>query len=131
MKGGYLNAFFDNYFWVLIVAFAAYFAYSVFTKRGKGRMFGGEIVRTLLPTISKRRGMVRTNIKVHLVKPAHRPNERDVGIELSHSAVLAWNMTPITLTAQEASQLRELIDTALSGESPAEQFETNRGNHGS
>jgi hypothetical protein len=131
MKGGYLNAFFDNYFWVLIVAFAAYFAYSVFTKRGKGRMFGGEIVRTLLPTISKRRGMVRTNIKVHLAKPADRPNERDVGIELSHSAVLAWNMTPITLTAQEASQLRELIDTALSGESPAEQFETNRGNHGS
>jgi len=112
-----LDALFDYFFWVFFVGIAAYIVYSLFTKRGKGRMFGGEIVETLLPTISKRRGMVRTNIKVHLIKPSDRPNERDIGIEFSRSAVLAWNMTPITLTAQEASQLRELIDTGLSGES--------------
>lgn len=108
-----MDAFFDNFFWVFLVGIVAYIAYSVFTKRGKGRMFGGEIIKTLPPTISKRRGMVRTHIKVHLIKPSDRPNERDVGIELCHFAVLAWNMTPIILTAQEALQLNELIDAAL------------------
>jgi hypothetical protein len=112
-----MDATFDNYFWVFFVAIAAYIAYSLFTKRGKGRMFGGEIVETLLPTISKRRGMMRTNIKVHLIKPSDRPNERDIGIEVSHSAVLAWSMTPIILTAQEAAQLKELVDAALSSQS--------------
>jgi hypothetical protein len=112
-----VEAFFDNYFWIFFVGIAAYIAYSVFTKRGKGRMFGGEILKTLLPTISKKRGMMTTKIKVHLIKPADRPNERDVGIEMSHSAILAWQMTPITLTSQEASQLKELIETALSGAS--------------
>jgi hypothetical protein len=112
-----MTAAFDNWFWVFFVALAAYIAYSLFTKRGKGRMFGGEIIETLQPTISKRRAMMRTNIKVHLVKPKGRPNERDVGIELSHSAALAWSMTPIILTAQEAAQLRELIDAALSSQS--------------
>ncbi len=80
-------------------------------------MFGGEIVETLLPTISKRRGMMRTNIKVHLIKPSDRPNERDIGIELSHSAILAWSLMPITLTAQEAAQLKDLIEAALSPQS--------------
>ena len=112
-----MSAGFDNWFWVFFVAFAAYIAYSLFTKRGKGRMFGGEIIETLQPTISKKRGMMRTNIKVHLVKPRDRPNERDVGIEMSHSAMLAWSMTPITLTAREAAQLKELIDAALSPQS--------------
>jgi hypothetical protein len=36
---------------------------------------------------------------------------------MSHSAVLAWSMTPIILTAQEAAQLKELIDAALSSQS--------------
>lgn len=71
-----MDATFDTFFWVFFVAIVAYVAYSLFTKRGKGRMFGGEIIKTLLPTISKRRGMMRTNIKVHLIKPSDRPNER-------------------------------------------------------
>jgi len=61
--------------------------------------------------------MMKTSIKVHLIKPRNRPNERDIGIELSHSAILGWSMTPITLTAQEAAQLKELIDAALSPQS--------------
>jgi hypothetical protein len=78
-------------------------------------MFGGEIVKTLEPQIEKTKGVVTTKIKVHVIKPSERPQERDVGIELSHSAIMGWSMTPITLTAAEALQLKVLIEEAVLG----------------
>jgi hypothetical protein len=109
-----MGDFADQFFWVFFAAFLAYFAYSVFTKHGKGRMFGGEIVKTLEPQIAKTKGMVTTKIKVHVIKPSERLHERDIGIEFSHSAIMGWSMTPITLTAAEALQLKSLIEEGLS-----------------
>ena len=109
-----MDDFLERFIWIFLVAFlAAYFAYSVFTKRGKGRLFGGEIIKTFEPMIEKRNGLTTTKIKVYLIKPHKRPQKIDIGIELSNSAMLAWSMTPITLTPAEALQFKGLIERGI------------------
>ncbi|NIQ16599.1 MAG: hypothetical protein GTO02_20095, partial [Candidatus Dadabacteria bacterium] len=99
----------DNLIYFIFIAFFGYFIYTIFTKSGKGKMFGGEIVKTLDRHIEKRDGIQTIKIKIHVIKPKDRPHERDIGIELTQSAKLSWNMIPIKLNSSEAKDLSLMI----------------------
>ncbi len=101
----------DNLVVIFVVGFIAFFIYSVFSKSGKGRMFGGKIIESIDKSITSKKGMSKTKIKLHVIEK--KKGENCVGIELSQSAVLAWSMTPITLTKSDAKLMIDMLNEAI------------------
>jgi len=99
---------------LFVVAFVAYFIFSVFTKKGKGRFFGGKILRTLDQEVKQKNGISNCTIRVHVIGKKET-KENTVGIELSQHAFLAWSMTPISLTKTEAGELISMLQEAVKG----------------
>ena len=92
----------DNFFYLFFFGFIAFFLYSVFTKHGRGRMFGGKIVGTLNESIVQTSGINKTIMKIHLIEK--KSGEKHVGVDLTDNAKLAWSMRPLTFTQSEAKQ---------------------------
>lgn len=101
----------DNLFYLFIFGFIAFFIYSVFTKSGRGRMFGGKIVDTLNDTIIQTSGINKTTIKIHLIEK--QKGEKCVGVELTDNAKLAWSMRSLTFSKDEAQQLVFMLNEAI------------------
>ena len=99
-------------FSLLFFGFIALFLFIVFTKTGRGWMFGGKIVKTLDREIKQKDGIQSTTIRVHVVEKKKEP-VNSVAIELTESAKLAWSMKPITLNKEEASQLISMLQEAV------------------
>ena len=84
-------------------------AFSFLTKRGRGMMFGGTIIKSWDGVAGKRK-IVTARVKVHAVDSS--TNARIVGLELSNSTFGSYQMVPISLSATEALALARLIEQA-------------------
>ena len=92
--------------------FAAYVGYSMFSKRGKGRMLGGTIIDTASEEIVQKSGILTTSIKAHVVETKNQ--EKLVGLEISENAKLGASFKPIRLTKTEAEKLMRMISETVS-----------------
>jgi len=96
---------FLGFFFAILLS--AVFVFS--TKRGRGLLFGGKIVKTW-DAIEGRRKIVTSRVKVHAVDAA--PSVRFVGLELSATTMGGYQMIPISLPAKEALELARLLKEA-------------------
>ncbi len=103
----------DNLVWLFVIVFVGFFLFSIFTKKGKGMMFGGKILDMLSDTITQKDGLSKTTIRVHLIEKK-KQREKFVGIELTDNAKLAWSMRPLTFSRAEAQQLVNMLNEAIS-----------------
>ena len=94
--------------------FIAYFVFTVFTKKGKGRLFGGRIVKTIDKEIKQKKGISNSTIRVHVIEKKEQ-KDNAIGIELNFHAYLAWSMTPINLSKNDARDLISMLVEAVSG----------------
>jgi len=104
----------DPMFIVVAALFAAVFALlviKIFRHGGfKAAMFGARIERTIGEVSGERQGLVGVKVRVHLL-------DRDskgklVGIELTAKSVASFQMMPITLSSEDATQLAEFLKEA-------------------
>ncbi|RNC83166.1 MAG: hypothetical protein ED557_10670 [Balneola sp.] len=85
----------------------AFVFWSMFSKKGKGRMLGGSIIHTSSEEIIQTKGIAKSVIRTHVVEAKN--GSKHIGIELSENAKLAASMTPIKLTKEEAQKLVRMI----------------------
>jgi hypothetical protein len=100
----------DNIVLILFIPFFAYVFYSIFSKKGKGRMLGGSIVDTSSDEITQKSGMLTTTIRAHVVES--KSGDKHVGIEISENAKLGASFKPIKLSKSEADTLVRMINEA-------------------
>lgn len=92
-----------------IIFFAAIgLIYMTLTKRGRGAMFGGEIVNTHGGVNAKRR-VSSSSVTVHAVDA---DSGRLVGLELRITGLGSYQMIPMSIPESEARQLARLIVAA-------------------
>lgn len=99
---------------LFFLAFVGYFLFSVFTKKGRGRFFGGKIRRTIETEIKQKNGISRSTIRAHVIDKKNE-QEASVSIELNQHAFLAWSMMPINLSKTEAKTLISMLQEAVEG----------------
>jgi hypothetical protein len=97
---------------IFFVAFISFFLFTVFTKKGKGRMFGGEILETIPDEIRPNLKGVKTTIKMHVVRKKNEISN-SIGIEITDKTFLSWNMRPLTLSKSEAQKLIMMLNEAI------------------
>jgi len=100
------NAFILFVFTPVFLLVLAWLVYVFFTKRGRGRLYGGEILEEY-EGISSRRKIVSNSVKVYAVKSP--TNARRVGIDIRASTFGSYQMIPVSFTASEAKQLAEML----------------------
>jgi hypothetical protein len=102
---------FENLFWVFFAIVAASTLYRIIRKGGlKGGLFGARLKSTVSEMELARRGMVKTRLKVHVLEGD--TSSPQVGLEIQHSTIGSWNMTPVSLTTSEAESLGEALTRA-------------------
>jgi len=89
---------------ILFFGLVGYFIFMIFTKKGRGMILGGKIVKTIDDEIKQREGIGSTTIRVHVIE-RKKQIDHSVAIELNQHAYLAWSMMPIKLSKDEARQL--------------------------
>lgn len=92
-------------------------AFVFLTKRGRGILFGGKIIKSW-DGVSGKRKIVTSRVKVHAVDAA--PTVRFVGLEISDATFGSYQMVPITLPAAEALELAHLIEQAAKYQATSE-----------
>jgi len=92
-------------FFVFFFAILGWVLFVFFTKRGKGIMFGGKIIKTYEGVSAKRR-IFSNKVKVHAVDGGA---VRFVGLEISASSFGSYQMIPVTFPYSEARQLAALL----------------------
>ncbi len=92
---------------ILFAGFMAFVFWSMFSKKGKGRMLGGSIIHTSSEEIIHTKGIAKSVIRAHVVESKN--GSKHIGIELSENAKLAASMKPIKLTKEEAQKLIRMI----------------------
>ena len=98
-------------FYIFFFGILAFIVYSVFTKGGKGFLFGGKIIETLNDSIIQKRGITKTTIKIHIIEKKQK--EKYVGIELTENAKLSWSMKPVTISKEDAQKLVNMLNDAI------------------
>ncbi|MCK9200718.1 MAG: hypothetical protein M0P59_04400 [Gallionella sp.] len=107
----------DYFVLVFVLLFLAWFIFLMFTKKGKGLFFGGNIVETIGDKVGSKRGIVNANVKVHVIETnLPIPNKYQVGLELSQSSVASYQMMPVTLSINEAKVLINMLNEAVNYE---------------
>ena len=96
---------------LIFIVFVAAFLFFVISKKGKGMMFGGEIIHTINGNPQGKRRIITTGVKVHVVQAA--PMVRFVGLEINQSGGLSWQMIPISLPISDARLLADMINQAI------------------
>ncbi len=99
----------DLIFFVLFGLVVLWVAFVFLTKRGRGIMFGGTIVKSW-DGVSGKRKIVTSRVKVHAVDVS--PSVRLVGLEISNATFGSYQMVPVSLPAAEALELARLIEQA-------------------
>jgi hypothetical protein len=103
-------------FFVFVAIVLAWVIFVFFTKRGRGVLFGGRIMKTY-DGISAKRRIFSNRVKVHAVDGGA---VRFVGLEVSISSIGSYQMMPLSFPASEAKQLAQmLIEAAEYEEGPA------------
>ena len=89
--------------------------YRLVRNRGlKGALFGAPTAWLAGEIDLGRRNLVWTKLKVHVLEPRDPLRGPHVGLEVSKSTVGSWQMTPVSLTHDEARQLAETLTQAAS-----------------
>jgi hypothetical protein len=89
-----------------------FFAYRMFRYKGlKGAIFGGEIVRTVGEVQSENRGLMRSSLKVHILRVPDS-QEQKVGLEFVATSFASYQMMPILLSRAEVTKLASLLADA-------------------
>jgi len=96
-------------------------AFIFLTKRGRGVMFGGKIIKSWDGVTGKRK-IVTSRAKVHAVDVS--PSVRIVGLELSASIIGSSQMIPISLPATEAVELARILKEAAEYRADGAETET-------
>ncbi len=101
----------EYFVFVVFGLVAAHLLYKVVRNRGfRGAMFGAPVGRTVGEIALRSRGLVQCRLKVHtLIASSNAPQ---IGLEIAHSTVGSWHMTPVSLTADEARQLADALGRA-------------------
>ena len=99
---------------LFFAVFITYFVFSIFTKKGKGRLLGGRIIRTIDTEIKQSKGITRTTIRAHVINTKHEA-ENSISIELNQHAFLGWSMNAMSLTKSEAKILISMLQEAANG----------------
>ena len=102
----------DNSLHFLFAGFFAFVLYSMFSKKGKGRMMGGDIVDTATNEIAQSSGMLSTKIRAHVIQP--KSGAKHVSLEISENAKLGASMKPVRLSKQEAQTLIGMLNEVVS-----------------
>ena len=87
-----------------------FFAYRVAKKGFKGALFGGRIRKTFgeipLRPVNGPSGVVR----VHEIAGKNEPH---IGIEIVQKTILSYDMTPITISRDDAAAVIEILEQAV------------------
>lgn len=92
---------------IFVACFFTFIFWSMFSKKGKGRMLGGSIIHTSSEEIIHTKGIAKSVIRAHVVET--KGGSKHIGIELSENAKLAASMKPIKLTKEEAQKLIRML----------------------
>ena len=99
---------FEYVFFGIFALVAANLLRKVVKNRGFRGAFFGAPIRTTVSEIELRgRGMVKSRIRVHTLEGDSGAPK--VGVEIVHSTALSWQMTPISLSTDEARRLAEAL----------------------
>ena len=102
----------DNFLNIAFAAFFGFVLYSMFSKKGKGMMMGGDIVDTATDEIAQTSGMLSTRIRAHVIQP--KSGVKHVSLEISENAKLGASMKPVRLSKQEAETLIGMLNEVVS-----------------
>jgi hypothetical protein len=99
--------------WALGALAAISFGFQALKNRGlKGAIFGAPIGRTVGELDLGKIGPMSTMLKVHRLE-SRGPGTPTIGIELVNRSLASYHMTPIPLTSEQASALKELLSQAV------------------
>ena len=101
----------DNVTWLFALAFVSYFVFSVFTKKGRGKMMGGTIVETISTEVVQKEGMQTTTISAHVIQP--KRGIPHVALEIHEKSKFGFSIRPIQLQREEARTLIRMLDEAV------------------
>lgn len=98
----------DTIFWLITIPAIIWIGYIFLTKRGRGTMFGGRIIKTYGGVKARRKGG-SNSVEVHVIDDG---SVKFVGMELKVMTLGNYQMLPISLPETEARQLANLITEA-------------------
>ena len=99
--------------WPFLLFFAAlgWTIWSLFTKRGRGRMLGGQIIATATGEIVIKDDPVTSTLMVHAIEAKN--GQRHIGIEISDRSIISAHVTPIQLSKSEAESLVRMLNEMI------------------
>ncbi|TGD70531.1 hypothetical protein E4634_21015 [Mangrovimicrobium sediminis] len=98
--------------YAFIVVFFIFVMYSMFTRKGRGMILGGNIVSTSGEEIEQKSGMISRRILSHTVEA--KDGTKHVGIEISENAMLGKSLKSIRLSRQEAEKFVRMLNESIS-----------------
>lgn len=76
----------------------------------KSQILGGKIRKTIGSVTGRECGLVKTEIKVHIIEDNKSGTGESICIELTAKSALSYQMLPITLSEQEIKNLINLLN---------------------
>jgi len=95
----------EKYVLLAFVVFMAFVFWSVFSGKGRSRQFGGIFAWSSEPYVIDKSSSGKQTLIVHSVQPHSATDPSKVGLELRFTSALAFSMTPLSLSAEQARRL--------------------------
>jgi hypothetical protein len=98
---------------ILFAAFFGYVLWTLFSRKGRGKALGGEIVWSGPEKKVGGTSLSKEVVTVHLIRTSNPSDPFSIGVEYRATALMAASTTPIKLTTEQAGELARDIDKAL------------------
>jgi hypothetical protein len=106
-----MNFFFENPFWLFVIVFIGYSLLRMFHYGGlRGSMFGAPVEKTLGEVSGSKSNIMSIALKVYSLNGSS--TNKDVGLEIVAKSFASYQMTPISLSVNEAKKLITLLESA-------------------
>lgn len=105
----------EKYVVLAFIAFMAFIVWSVFSRKGRSRQFGGNFAWSSEPYVIDESSGGKQAVIVHRVQPFELTEPHKVGLELRFTSALAFSMTPLSLSAEQARRLAHDLEKAAEG----------------
>ncbi|MCZ4307020.1 hypothetical protein O4G98_19980 [Zoogloeaceae bacterium G21618-S1] len=106
-----IDFFLDNPFWIFVALVIATFVWKMVRHGGfRAAMFGSSIERTVGEVNGEPSSLHSFTVKIHKLSGASEG--KAVGLELVSKSIASYQILPVTLSAQTARELSELLRTA-------------------
>lgn len=102
----------EKYVLLAGIAFFAFIGWSVFSRKGRSRQFGGDFAWSSEPYVIDESSGGKQALIVHRVQPPDLTEPHKVGLELRFTSALAFSMTPLSLSAEQALKLAHDLEKA-------------------